>query len=548
VPERGCEGAEAGPWWREAVLYQIYVRSFQDSDGDGVGDLDGIIARLDYLNDGSSRSLGVDALWVTPIHPSPNRDWGYDVADHLAVANELGGEAAFERLLSACHARGLRLILDFVGNHTSSGHLWFQAARAARDAPRRDFYTWRDPRPDGGAPNNWESAFGGSAWTLDACTHQYYLHSFLPEQPDLDWRNPEVVEAMHSVLRAWLGRGVDGFRLDAAARLSKDPELRDNPANPAFGRVRGAPRFIERHNRLHPDIVIGMRALRRVLDAHPSAVAFGEIYGEIAEQRLLYGGDALDGLHMVCDHRLIRPQANAPYTPWRAADIGRALAEAKGGLPAGAQPLNALANHDVPRFVTRHDGDGRGGERARAAALLLLSLPGTPCIYQGEELGLRDVEMPQSARRDPVGRDGARTPMPWQPSPGRGFSRAAPWLPFGPERPNAAEASADPDSLLSLYRRAIRTRKAEPALRTGALTTLEHDDETVLFVREADRGRPVCVALSTATRALERALPPGFDRVLLASAAAVGVGATGPRRTVALPPLSGAWLTYGRDS
>ena len=522
-----------GAWWREAIIYHIYPRSFQDSDGDGSGDLPGIVERLDYLNDGSDRSLGIDAIWLSPIYPSPQADWGYDVSDYTAVDPVFGDLAAFDRLVAACHARGVRVILDFVPNHSSEAHPWFEASRSGRDDPQRDWYIWRDPAAGGGPPNNWRSVFGGPAWTHDAASGQYYLHSYLASQPDLNWRNPEVVAALSGAMRFWLGRGVDGFRLDAMARLLKHPELPDNPP----GR--------ELHNYLQPELAGAARALRAVIDEYPERVAIGEVWAPAEVRSLLYGPPDLDGLHLVFDFELIRrgPAQDAAYVPWEAPRLAEGLRETRAGLPAGALPSYALGNHDVSRLASRLANQlGAGGEgaraRTRAAALLQLALPGPPTLYYGEEIGMLDAAIPPSRALDPVGRDPERTPMQWDRSPGRGFSSGEPWLPFGPRDVDVASQDGDERSLLNLYRRAIWTRKATPALRRGALAEVAASDGVLTFERRIEGSPPILVAVSTAA---ERRAVPLRDAATLLLASDEDV----ERRdgALSLPPWGAAWLS-----
>ncbi|MPZ24470.1 MAG: alpha-amylase, partial [Dehalococcoidia bacterium] len=296
----------AREWWRRAVIYQIYPRSFQDSNGDGIGDLEGIISRLDYLNDGSDKSLGVDAIWLSPTFPSPMKDFGYDISDYQDVHPDFGDLADMDRLINECHERGIRILLDFVPNHTSDQHPWFQESRSSRDSAKRDWYFWRDAKPEGSLPNNWWSQFGGPAWTLDEATGQYYLHSFLPEQPDLNWRNPDVVAAMHDVLRFWLERGVDGFRIDVVNMVLKHPDLADNPPhhdwNPG---MRESERFLQVNNRNYPDVFDAVRDMRAVIDEYAERLLVGEVYGAAEEVAGYYGGATLDGLHMAFNFNLI---------------------------------------------------------------------------------------------------------------------------------------------------------------------------------------------------------------------------------------------------
>ncbi|MGH8662777.1 MAG: alpha-amylase family glycosyl hydrolase, partial [Burkholderiales bacterium] len=390
-------------WWQRGIVYQVYPRSFMDANGDGIGDLTGIISRLDYLH-----WLGVDALWLSPIYPSPMKDFGYDVSDYTAVNPHFGTLADFDRLVEAAHARGLKLILDFVPNHTSDQHAWFRQSRASRDNPKRNWYLWRDPEPGGGPPNNWLSCFGGSAWQLDPATGQYYYHAFLPEQPDLNWRNPEVVEAMLRVLRFWLERGVDGFRVDVLWHLVKDEHFGDNPPNADWREG------MDPYNALvplqttdRPEVHDIVRRMRRLLDEYRERVLIGEIYLPL-ERLMQYYGAELQGAHLPFNFQLLS-------APWDAAHLAGLLAEYERLLPEGAWPNWVLGNHDRPRIASRV-----GLAQARVAAMLLLTLRGTPTIYYGDELGMRNVSIPPGEVQDPfecrvpglgLGRDPVRTPM-----------------------------------------------------------------------------------------------------------------------------------------
>lgn len=532
-------------WWRRAVFYQVYPRSFQDTNGDGIGDLQGIIDRLDYLNDGTDRSLGIDAIWLSPTFPSPMKDFGYDVSDYRDVHPDFGDLATMDRLIEECHRRGIRILLDYVPNHTSDLHPWFIESRTSRDNPRRDWYIWRDAKADGSLPNNWRSEFGGPAWEYDERTGQYYLHSFLVEQPDLNWRNPEVVAAMHDILRFWMERGVDGFRIDVVGMLVKHPGLADNVEHPAW--EPGAPfsRYLSQNNRNYPDVFQTVRGIRSVLDEFPGRMAVGEIFGTAEEIAHFYGDEALDGLHLVFNFRLIN-EVEPVATPWTADAIRRVVNGAEAVLPAGAQPCFALNNHDQPRSISRHDGDGHGAERARGAALLLLGLRSSPFIYYGEEIGMADVDIPEDRLRDPariyaIGRDPERTPMQWDGSDTRGFSVAEPWLPYGPRMINVADEADAPDSMLSLYRRALRIRRGERSLTDGTYREVAAVDGVFAFLREADGAPPVFVAVNTTAEPIVVRAFDGPSEVLVASDRhAEGLMPDG----LALVPAFGAtWIT-----
>ncbi len=487
--------ASAGmvPWWRDAVIYQIYPRSFADSDGNGIGDLRGVIERLDYLNDGAGGSLGVDAVWLSPFYPSPGADHGYDVSGYTGVDPLLGTLEDFDHLLGAAHARGIRVLIDLVINHTSVEHPWFRASRSSRADPKRDWYVWAPPGPGGSPPNNWLSAFErvGSAWTLDEATGECYLHTFTPGQADLNWRNPEVRAAIGDVMRFWLERGVDGFRVDVAHRLVKDEALRDNPPVLAHERRHVSHPWARQRNADHPDVHEVLRELRRTTDEY-DAVLLGEVPIHDPARLARYYGDG-DELHMAFNFALWD-------VPWRARAWRHVVDALLAHLPARAWPCTALSNHDIPRTVTRFGSDGRGRQRARVAAMLLLTLPGTPCLYAGEEIGMAGGGVSEQRRRDIDDRDESRTPMQWDPS-GRGFSSGRSWLPVAPDAAvaNVAVQRHDPASVLSLYRRLIRRRRGSPALRRGTYEPL-HGPAEVFAYRRAARGEQFVVALNFSSR------------------------------------------------
>jgi alpha-glucosidase len=465
------------PWWMGAVVYQVYPRSFADSNGDGIGDIGGLRRRLDHL-----QRLGVDALWLSPIYRSPMADAGYDISDHCSVDPVFGTLAETDALIAEAHARGLRVLLDFVPNHTSDQHPWFIEARASRNNPKRNWYIWRDE------PNDWRAALGaGSAWTWDEATGQYYLHLFLPQQPDLNWRNPEVVEAMHDVLRFWLDRGVDGFRIDVAHCTGKDPDFADHPRCLA-----GEPLCNFNDQPYSHEV---LRGIRRVIDSYPGdRVLVGEVNIRSTASVVQYYG-AGDELHMSFNF----PPLDAPWDP---VIFRSCVSEVEALLrPAQAWPTWVLSNHDNSRHRSRYDGSMR---RARAAAVLLLTLRGTAFVYQGEELGLEDVIVTPQTRVDPGGRDGSRAPVPWEAAPPHGWSGAPPWLPFPPAAGelSASRQWADQTSILHLYRCLITARQASPALRLGDWEELPSppqilawrrsfgDDERIVAVNFADRPLP----------------------------------------------------------
>jgi alpha-glucosidase len=491
----GTRASGIDPWWQRAVVYQIYPRSFQDSNDDGIGDLAGIARRLTYL-----KHLGVDAIWLSPIFPSPQRDFGYDISNYIDVDPIFGTLADFDNLLAAAHEIGFKLLLDLVPNHTSDQHPWFQASCSSRTDPRRDWYIWRDPAPGGGAPNNWLSQFGGSAWELDARTGQYYYHAFLREQPDLNWRNPEVRRAIHEVMRFWLARGVDGFRVDVIWQLLKDDQFRNNPIN--LNWHPGQPpcdRLVPLYTADLPEIHEVIGELRAVVDAFDDRVLIGEIYLPIEKLVAYYGRD-LGGVHLPFNFALLN-------APWEARALAALIERYEAALPAGGWPNWVLSNHDRPRVASRI-----GREQARVAAMLLLTLRGTPTIYYGDEIGMRQGAISPDQVRDPfernvpglgVGRDGARTPMQWDSGASAGFSGVAPWLPVADDYrlENVAAQLREQGSMLNLYRRLIGTRHAMPALVSGSYRPLKAQGDLLVFARghEADW---IFVALNLGSQAM----------------------------------------------
>jgi oligo-1,6-glucosidase/alpha-glucosidase len=459
------EGALAAPWWKRGVIYQVYPRSFQDSDGDGIGDLAGIDARLDHI-----ASLGVDAIWLSPIFPSPMADFGYDVSDYTDIEPMFGDLAAFDRLLAAVHARGLRLLLDFVPNHSSTAHPWFVESRASRSSAKRDWYIWRDPAPDGGPPNNWRSDMGGPAWAFDQTTGQYYLHTFLKEQADLNWRNPAVARAMTDVMRFWLDRGVDGFRMDVLWHIVKAEGLPDNPLNPEWREgCADKLRLLQHHSTDQPEAHVFARSFRELADSYGETLLVGEIF--LPRDRLMrwYGEAGAPGVHLPFNFELIE---NA----WERDTLAALIADYDAGIPEHGWPNWVIGSHDAPRIAARV-----GEAQARVAAMLLLTLRGTPTIYQGDEIGIGKVDIPLDRIRDPqdlrqpgmgLGRDRSRTPMPWDASPNAGFSTAEPWLPLNPDwrTRNVAAQEHDPNAMLALYRRLLAARRDHPALSLGSMT------------------------------------------------------------------------------
>jgi alpha-glucosidase len=444
-------------------VYQIYPRSFCDSDGDGVGDLEGIRRHLDHLS-----WLGVDALWLSPFFRSPMRDYGYDVSDHCDVDPLFGDLADFDALLADAHERGLRVLVDWVPNHTSDLHPWFVASRSSRDDPRRDWYVWRDPSLDGSPPNNWtESLTLGPAWTFDDATGQYYLHNFLPSQPDLNWANPEVVAAMHDTLRFWLDRGVDGFRMDVVNLIGKDAALADDPED-----VVGLPHVVVNDR---PETRQLLRGIRSVLDSYPGdRMAIGEVMLLQIDRIVDHLGP--EGLHLAFNFPPL-------FGPWDPATWRRNIVETEQAHGSkGCWPTWVLSNHDQPRFRSRHGGSEAV---ARAAAVLELTLRGTVFLYMGEELGLSDAVVPPDRRHDPAGRDGCRAPIPWDRADGHGWASVEPWLPWPPEvdTHDVESERATPTSTLHLYRDLLALRRATPALRDGSIELLDAPSGVVAYER-----------------------------------------------------------------
>ena len=538
--------AQAPPWWQTAIIYQIYPRSFQDSNGDGIGDLRGILQRLEYLVE-----LGIDALWISPFYPSPMADFGYDVSNYCGVDPIFGTMADFDALIASAHQFGLKVILDFVPNHTSDQHPWFKESRSSKRSPRRDWYLWHDPAegdgpPKSRLPNNWASHFGGPAWTWDDATGQFYMHSFLPQQPDLNWRNPKVCEAMFGAMRFWLDKGVDGFRMDVLWLLIKDALFRNNPPNPdwkagssTFGQY--LPFYTADRPETH-EIVEQMRSL---LESYPGErLLIGEIYLPIEELVRYYGAsvpeatadtpvnaptdEALD----LTNAAITSPRLNGaqlPFnfhliqTPWRAEAIAKLIQDYEAALPQGAWPNWVLGNHDQTRLATRI-----GVGQARAAAMLLLTLRGTPTLYYGDELCMTDGVIAPDQVQDPaekrqpgigMGRDPERTPMQWDSSAYAGFTAGKPWLPlpadFG-EKSVETESSA-PGSMLSLYRTLLRLRREHTALRLGDIygVRVNGTDSHVLTYSRTDGVERIQMLLNLSNEVQTTACPPG--RLLLST-------------------------------
>ena len=474
-------------WWERGIIYQIYPRSFMDSNGDGVGDLVGIRNKLDYL-----QWLGVDAIWISPIYPSPMADFGYDISNYTDIDPIFGTLNDFDALLADAHDRGLKVLLDYVPNHTSDHHPWFLESRSSRDSAKRDWYIWRDPKAGGGPPNNWLSNFGGGAWEWDEQTGQYYYHAFLKEQPDLNWRNPEVQRAMLKVLRFWLDRGVDGFRVDVMHHLAKDTQFRDNPPNPEWRPGMSPYReLLTTYSADLPEVQEVVAKLRNVLDNYDDRMMVGEIYLPV-ERLMAYYGASGKGAHLPFNFQLIR-------LPWNAREIATAVERYEALLPSYAWPNWVLGNHDKSRVATRV-----GPAQSRVAAMLLLTLRGTPTMYYGDEIGMQDVPIPVAQVQDPfeknvpalgLGRDPERTPMQWSGGENAGFTTGKPWLPIAGDHQtiNVALERDSPTSILTLYRRLIELRRTEPALSVGDFAPLPLRGDLMAYIRKTDQRRLLVV-------------------------------------------------------
>jgi len=482
-------------WWQRGVVYQIYPRSFKDTSSNGVGDLQGIIDKLDYLNDGTENSLGVDAIWISPFYPSPMADFGYDIADYRDIDPIFGDLASFEQLVAEAHQRKIKIIVDYVPNHTSDEHAWFVESRSSRDNPKRDWYIWRDAKADGSPPNNWGSLFGGPAWTWDETTQQYYFHQFHRKQPDLNWRNPQVQQAMFDVLRFWMQRGVDGFRMDVVYMIWKHPDMPDQPVNAdAIGRGRNdifsGQQQIYAYN--YEGIHDVMKSLRRVLD-ESQVIGIGEIWLSLEERMKYYGDDAGEEFHIPFNFDLIGAvgelnEENIEHN--NQAAFFRERVEAYEHLvPDGCWPNYVLGSHDVPRLASRSGGEAQ----ARVLAMMLLTLRGTPTLYMGDEIGMVNGAIAAEQIQDPQGkqlgvehtRDVCRTPMQWDASNNAGFSTTATWLPVNRDFPqrNVKLQSKDSQSILSLYRNLNWYRKQHESLAVGDYQTLDSPAETYVYLR-----------------------------------------------------------------
>lgn len=466
-------------WWQNGIIYQVYPRSFQDSNDDGVGDLRGIISRLNYL-----KELGITTIWLSPIYPSPMKDFGYDISDYVGIHPLFGNITDFDELLTEIHARDMKLILDLVPNHTSDQHPWFIESSSSKENPKREWYIWHDAKKNGSPPNNWLASFGGTAWEWDKATGQYYYHAFLKEQPDLNWRNPQVQQAMFNVMRFWLDKGVDGFRVDVIWHLIKDTQLRDEPLNPNYQSFMATyDQLLHVYSTDQPEVQDIVQRMRAVLDEYSERMMIGEIYLPIHKLVTYYG------MH--------NNGANLPFNflllslPWQAQNVRQAIDEYEGALPQKGWPNWVLGNHDQPRITSRV-----GLQQSHIAAILLLTLRGTPTMYYGDEIGMGDVAIPFEEVQDPQGlnmpdknlsRDPARTPMQWNTNSNAGFTNGKPWLRLHKSfyRQNVEIEKANPYSMLSLYSKLIALRQKEPSLHIGSYKAVHSDTQLIVYTRSA---------------------------------------------------------------
>ena len=496
-------------WWRDGVIYQIYPRSFSDSNEDGLGDLVGIVSHLDYLQD-----LGIDAIWLSPFQPTPDKDFGYDISNYMDVDPRFGTLADFSRLVAEAHRRDIRIILDLVLNHTSDQHTWFRESRSSQDNLKRDWYIWRDH------PNNWQASFGGSAWEYDPVTRQYYLHLFTKEQPDVNWRNRDVRKAMLDVFRFWMELGADGFRLDVFNAYFKDPQLPDNP--PKFG-LRAFDRQQHIHDIDQPEMMPFLNELRSLLDSYPERYAVGETYLATLPKTVSYCGKGK--LHAAFSFDFTANDLSFPWNPaWLRDQIARREEVFNG---AAIWPTTVMSNHDLPRAAGRY-GRGEDDAQAKLAMTLLLTLRGTPFLYYGEEIAMRDISLKRSEILDPPGRkywpiykgrDGCRSPMQWNDEPFAGFSNTRPWLPVHPDyaQRNVAAQQADPHSMFNFTKDLLRLRKETPALRRGSYTPLQTPHGTLAYIRQTD-DQSVLVAMNFSKRQVNMDQPAGDWRVIFSTA------------------------------
>lgn len=535
----------SGEWWRGAVIYQIYPRSFRDTNGDGIGDLKGVVQGLDYI-----ASLGVDGIWISPFFTSPMKDFGYDVADYCGIDPIFGDFDDFDEIIERSHKLGLKVIIDQVYSHTSDQHAWFQESRADQDNPKADWYVWADPKPDGSPPSNWQSVFGGSAWQWDGPRRQYYLHNFLTSQPDLNVHNPQVQDALLETARFWLDRGVDGFRLDALNFSMHDPQLRDNPPSgvPIEQVTRPFDMQIKQFNQSHADIPGFLERIRAEIDRYPERFTVAEVGGPdpLAEMKAFTAdGKRLDSAY----------NFDFLYAPKLTAQLVKQTLAHWEGTPGEGWPSWAFSNHDAPRATTRWADDGDLDQIARLNMLLLLALRGNPIIYQGEELGLPQGHVPFEDLQDPeaianwphtLGRDGARTPMPWQAkAPQAGFSNAnRTWLKLDQAHAERAvdRQVNDPASIATYTRDLLKLRRSLPAMVAGASHLLDTPENIVAFVRGSGSEAVLCV-FNLGNETATWTPPAGFEGGSVI-ADTQGTGLEGKVSQV-LAPWSAYWAVEG---
>ncbi|PMD91642.1 alpha-amylase [Siphonobacter sp. BAB-5405] len=475
-------------WWQQGIIYQVYIKSFQDSNADGVGDLRGLIQRLDYF-----QWLGITALWLSPFYPSPHYDFGYDVSDYTAIDPEAGTFADFEALVAEAHRRQLKIILDLVPNHTSDEHPWFKESRSSRENPKHDWYLWKEPRANQYPPNNWLSEFGGAAWEWEPAVGKYYYHAFGKHQPDLNWRNPEVQQEMLRIMRFWLDRGADGFRIDAFWHLIKDEHWRDNPHNSAFTPdMPEDEQLLTTYSAHQPEIYDIVRKMRGLIDEYEERLMLVEVNLPTPET-IFYHGIKGEGAHLSMNSRLL-------VLPWKSSEIARAIDEYEGLLPPQAWPNWVMANHDQRRIASRV-----GAPQARVAAMLLLTLRGTPTLYYGDEIGMTQTEIPVAERKDPQPlvkerqyfmRDSVRTNMRWNPSVYGGFSEVSPWIRASTFESDVETQQQDPDSILWLYKRLMALRQREPALHSGVYIPVFSNEQALLYARRWEGRDRFLIALN----------------------------------------------------
>ncbi len=492
--KQGAIAPEKLLWWQKGILYEVYPRSFCDTSGDGIGDLKGIIKKLPYL-----KWLDITAVWVSPIYPSPMKDFGYDISDYENIDPLFGSMADMDELIKEAHALDMKIILDLVPNHTSDQHPWFLDSRSSKQSAKRDWYIWHDAQHDGSSPNNWLSMFGGSAWEWDEKTSQYYYHAFLKEQPDLNWRNPEVKNAIFNVMRFWLDKGVDGFRVDVMWHLIKDKQLRNNPPNPHYEQhMSDYEQLLPVYSTDQPEVHDIVWEMRQLLDEYDERMMIGEIYLPI-HKLVTYYGKNNNGAHLPFNFLLIA-------LPWDAQQIASAIDEYEAALPEEAWPNWVLGNHDQPRITSRV-----GLQQSRIAAMLLLTLRGTPTIYYGDEIGMRDVPIPSNEIKDPQGlnmpgkhlsRDPERTPMLWDNSEHAGFTDGRPWLRIDKSfsRDNVQIQKEDKYSMLRLYKRLLELRQREPSLLNGHYTRIHSDRQMIIYKRQAEGHDGFVIALNLSHR------------------------------------------------